>query len=104
MFPNHQDIFSIANIGVVAIAGMSSVYLGGIISDRGEKYFLPIKGFVAGIGALLCFPFIFFAFTICENFWPSITLYFIGCLFGEAYVGPNISMIQSLFDGKYFMC
>lgn len=76
------------------------MYVGGLISDKLEPYFLPTKGCVAGIGAIICFPFLIFAFSVVDDFWISILLYTIGCFFGEAYVGPNVSMIQSLFNGK----
>ena len=82
---------------------MSSVYIGGFISDKFEPVYLPTKGMVWGIGALIWYPLLFVAFAIVDNFWVSISIYFVSVFFGEAYISPSISMIQAIFSCKIIL-
>lgn len=97
MFPDDSHSYSIANMLICSILGMSAAYLGGFIGDRFEPKWPVTKGMLDAICSLLAFPFIFFSYWVPKEFWTSIGLYACSYFFSEMWYGACVSMLLTIF-------
>ena len=95
-FPSYGNVFSIFNALVVLSCGSLSAFLGGKLGQIAvRRYGLAGLARLIAMSGILCLgPFI--ACILSEQFWPCMVLLAFGYLFGEAWMGASMALLQGL--------
>jgi predicted MFS family arabinose efflux permease len=101
MYEDKDTQYSLFNMIIYGVIGMSSSYTGGYVSDKLDKRFPMTKGIICGTCVLVSFPFILIAFTLSHNFYLSISMFGISFYCSEMWYGPSVSMLLTLFPAQY---
>lgn len=91
---------SIGNALGLTFLGIPSCFLGGFIGDKFEPKFGPMKGYIAGIGALLAGIPVFVCFILQINFAVSLSCMIVSYIFAEVWYGPFFAMASSIFPAE----
>jgi MFS family permease len=93
VFPNNKESFAYLNALSLAVGGLISSLLGGIISDFYEKNDLMAKSKVCMYSSLFAFPLTALCCLITKNFWFSITMITLKTLLSASFTSPAMTMM-----------
>ena len=95
-FPSYGTVFSIFNALVVLSCGSFSAFLGGRLGQMAVRRWgmAGLSRLIALSGALCMGPFV--ACILSEDFWSCMVLLALGYLFGEAWMGASMALLQGL--------
>jgi len=95
-FPSQGAMFSVFNALVVLTCGSISAFAGGKIGQVAVRQWgLAGLARLVALSGLLCLgPFI--GCILSEQFWPCMALLAVGYLFGEAWMGASMALLQGL--------
>ncbi|GBG25100.1 Hexuronate transporter [Hondaea fermentalgiana] len=97
-FPSYSSQYSTLNAILLSVAGASSAYLGGFLSDRWRRTDPRGAAWVPAIaGACGFIPFLGVLFA--DNFYLAMFSLMLEYLIAEGWFGPAISILQSRLPG-----
>mmetsp|Transcript_42203 Transcript_42203/g.40433 ORF Transcript_42203/g.40433 Transcript_42203/m.40433 type:complete len:104 (+) Transcript_42203:100-411(+) len=96
MYPSEAEVreYSIGMAIVLLGAGMPACYLGGLLGDKLEPKFKPVKGYLIGVGALIACIFLFTCYILQVSERVSLICLFCSYFFSEMWYGPFFSMVN----------
>jgi nitrate/nitrite transporter NarK len=95
VYPLHKTEYGLYASAILAICGLSSSLIGGLLSDRLEKKSRMTKSLICIIGALIGLPAIAICTLTTNNFYVSIFFMAVKYLVAESWMPPAITMMQA---------
>ena len=88
------------NAGSLAICGLLSSLMAGIIADKFGKNDPTLMSKICVLSAIVAFPLTAAACLIRNNFWLAMALMIIKALISSSYVSPSVTMMQNTTKAK----
>lgn len=94
-FPQFSTVYSLYNGLIIAVAGIISALMGGIIGDMFEARSKMTKALVCIGSSVISIPLIALCTLNTTSFYTSLFFFGLRRLIGEAWLSPGITMMQA---------
>ena len=102
VYPDYKTQYSILNAASLAVGGLVSNLLSGVLSDRLEtKENLTAKSRICMLSSLLAFPLTALCCLVQNNFWFSMSVITLKTFLSASYNSPAMTMMQTTTGSKH---
>jgi predicted MFS family arabinose efflux permease len=100
VYPTYKSTFAVTNALSLAIGGLVSSLLGGILSDHFENKNLMSKAYICMISSLMAFPLTALCCLNQKSFYFSMGAITCKTFMSAAFTSPAITMMQNTTSAK----